>query len=99
MTPSNSLLTPSQKRQNTKDLYEMAAVIADLFDQINNQYPQPNGDIYLHGEIITPSRVNRYIKWYNQCAEIWNTYKKPVLTMKETIGWSYFVANGRKRSS
>jgi hypothetical protein len=46
------------KRQLTKDIANQREFVADILDQLTNQHPQPNGDIYLHGERITKHTYN-----------------------------------------
>lgn len=46
------MYTKSQKAQLTKDIKRMQEYANDINDQIANQHPQPNGSIFLHGDII-----------------------------------------------
>lgn len=43
----------SEKTALTKEIAGQAQYVKDLLDVLTNQHPQPNGDIYLHGERVT----------------------------------------------
>lgn len=41
-----------QKAELTRGIKRVMSYLDDVEDQIRNQHPQPNGDIYLHGEVV-----------------------------------------------
>lgn len=88
------MLTKSEKIQNTKNLKEVKNHLIDMDNEIENQYPQPNGKIFLHGSPITVSRYNESIKEYNQYAMIFNEYAKTAIDLKKPIS----AINTRKRT-
>jgi hypothetical protein len=60
-------MTLSEKRQNLKDLNVLYVHINDLDHEIETQYPQPDGNIYLQGLKITTRRYNEAVSEYNIC--------------------------------
>lgn len=49
----------SQKIQATKEIKSCKEYYCDLITEVINQYPQPDGSKYLHGERITAGRIWR----------------------------------------
>lgn len=45
-----------EKRSLTKEIKSLETYVRDADEQLANQHPQPNGAIYLHGEIIAFKR-------------------------------------------
>lgn len=59
------MIPRSDKINNLKEIKFLIDYIQDLEHSIKTQYPQPNGNIYLYGLVITRFRVNEAIRRYN----------------------------------
>lgn len=89
-----SILSRSEKIQNLKSLRSIDSYIKDLNEQIANQYPQPSGAIYLHGDIITVRLYNTAIHEYNSEAKLRNSYTNENWQYRNTVT---FIKPLRKR--
>lgn len=77
--------TRSEKIANLKSLKAQDSFVRQLDYECLTQYPQPNGDIYLHGQTITIRRYNEAIIDYNNEAKLRNSYTKENWPLRQTV--------------
>lgn len=88
-----------------KEINSLTEYMNDLQHECKNQFPQPNGDIYLHGEVIRPSILWKTCNELNKAILAYNTvcnkqlpfysYDSKTLINKHTCKHYYFTARQR----
>lgn len=61
------------KRNLTRDMNELRSYIYDIHKELLTQKPQPNGRIYLHGEVITHAILR---KWQEELRQLQLQYNQ-----------------------
>lgn len=64
-----------------KAIASQSEYIKDLIEQIENQCPQPNGSIWLHGEVITRMRYSRAKRDLAEMVGMYNALGKKQLEL------------------